>query len=215
MFLFIKWPFLNWSRQHSITVLLCGNCQFTFPLVASKWHPCCVTHPCLRHCPCPDLLMPLLPFSCSVSSPPDLSLPLMRGCREAHLMADSLHPSLLVFFDMSILFLCCLNLCIPHLKWSHFSVIILKRKYVMLLFSLKFPVMGCHASCSPHVAGLMNLLCVSLCLAEHCSVPVSPGTNLKRVCFIRNGNVSNFQNPSLRLPVFVWSELCIRQAVLW
>lgn len=173
-----------------------------------------MTHTCLHHCPCPALLIPLLPFSCSVSFPPGLSLPLMRGYREAHFMADLLHPSLLIF-DMSILFLCCLNLCIPHLKWSHFSVIILKRKYVMLLFSLKFPVMGCHASCSPHVASLMNLLGVSLWLAEHCSVLVCSGKNLKRVCFICNVNVSNFQNPSRRFLVLVWSELCIRQAVLW
>lgn len=134
--------------------------------------------------------------------------------QRAHLMADLLHPSLLIF-DMFLLFLCCLNLCIPHLKWSHFSVIILKRKYVMLLFYLKLSVMGCHASCSPHVASLMNLLGVSLWLAEHCSVLVCSGKNLKRVCFIRNGNVSHFQNPSLQFPVFVWSELCIRQAVLW
>lgn len=27
--------------------------------------------------------------------------------------------------------------------------------------------------------------------------------NLKLVCFFRNGNVSRFQNPSLRFPVFV------------
>lgn len=147
-------------------------------------------HTHLHHSPRLVLFMPFLCFLCYfLSCWPATSFG--EWLQRAHLMAN-LHILLCLFSGMSILFLCYLNLCIPHLIWSHFSVIILKRKYAMLLFSLKFSVMGCHASCSPHVADLItSSVCISLWLVEHCSIFLSilvcSGKNPKKVCFNCNG----------------------------
>lgn len=152
---------INWSMHNTAWKFFYERTANSHYLsVTSKIHPCGVIHTRLHDSPRPVLFIPFLSFLCCFPSCwPATSFG--DWLQRAHLMAN-LHILLYSFFDTSILFLCCLNLCIPHLKWSHFSVIILKRKYVMLLFSLKFPLMGCHAGCSPHVANLMNLLCVCL-----------------------------------------------------
>lgn len=177
MFLFIKRSFINGSIHGTAS-------QFSYEGIASS-RSLLVTSIitavlCEAHLsasfPMSSLVQAILVFLVVCFPPCWPVTSLDKWLQRARLMANLLHPSLLSFFDTSILFLRCLNLCIAHLKWSHFSVIILKRKYVMLLFSLKFPVMGCHASCSPHVANLMYLLCLFMtrgalqCLLKHSCV---------------------------------------------
>ena len=131
-----------------------------------------------------------------------LSLSLFRQLIQLHMVkltiAWSSH-----FLDMALLFLCCMPLHILPIKNHHLSVIIFKKKWMMVLFSLMFPLCWIViASYSPRAANLRCLFCVSLCLRKHCSLFVFLHVQVKAwtllVCSFLSRSKDDFQKTSWR-----------------
>ena len=96
-----------------------------------------------------------------------------------------------------------LPLHILPIKNHHLSVIIFKKKWMMVLFSLMFPLCWIViASYSPRAANLRCLFCVSLCLRKHCSLFVFLHVQVKAwtlfVCSFLSRSKDDFQKTSWR-----------------
>ena len=118
------------------------------------------------------------------------------------------------FLDMALLFLCCMPWYILPIKNYHLSVIIFKKKWRMILFSLMLPLCWVViASYSPRAANLRCLFCVSLCLRKHCSLFVFLHVQVKAwtlfVCSFLSRSKDDFQKTSWR----PWG-ICLRKIAL-